>query len=185
MTGSIRVDSERFKDLFTQASTAGFLAPGFQWDFLNYGRLISNVRAQDARFQELAILYQQSVLLANEEVESGIVNFLMSQQRLRATEEAVAASERSVEIALLQYRAGAADFNRVFNLQALLVQDQDRLARTRGDVAVSLIGIYKALGGGWEIRNGYTPPTAAAVAVPTPAEAIDDRMRPEPPAGEL
>lgn len=174
VTGNIRVDSERFKDMFSQASTAGIVSPGFRWDILNYGRLINNVRAQDAKFQELAIQYQQSVLLANEEVESGIVNFLTSQQRLKATEEAVVASERSVEIALLQYRAGAADFNRVFNLQTLLVQDQDRLARVRGDVALNLISIYKALGGGWEIRNGYEPPATPSNPVPTPAAPIRD-----------
>ncbi len=99
---------------------------------MNYGRLINNVRLQDARFQELAYQYQQTVLSANAEVESAINNFLNAQERLEAAEEAVAASQRSVEIVELQYREGVADFNRVYNLQRLLVQDQDRLAANTG-----------------------------------------------------
>jgi len=108
------------------------------------------------------------VLVANAEVESAINNFLNAKERLVAAEEAVAASQRSVEIVELQYREGVADFNRVYNLQRLLVQDQDRLAATRGEVALSLIAAYKAIGGGWEIRNGYVP-GGVTVAEPTPA----------------
>ena len=156
------MDSERFEKLFSQESIAGFISPGFNWDVLNYGRLINNVRVQDARFQELAYLYQQTVLLANAEVESAINNFLNAQERLNAAEEAVAASQRSVEIVELQYREGVADFNRVYNLQRLLVQDQDRFAATQGEVALFLIAAYKAIGGGWEIRNGIRPGAAVA-----------------------
>ncbi len=179
ITGAIRVDSERFEKLFSQASTAGFIAPGFNWDVLNYGRLINNVRLQDARFQELAYEYQQTVLQANAEVETAINNFLNAQERLKAAEEAVAASQRSVEIVELQYREGVADFNRVYNLQRLLVQDQDRFAANKGDVALYLIAAYKAIGGGWEIRNGYAAGAAAlepatATAEPTPAAAETD-----------
>ena len=130
----------------------------------------------------MAYEYQQTVLQANAEVETAINNFLNAQERLKAAEEAVAASQRSVEIVELQYREGVADFNRVYNLQRLLVQDQDRFAANKGDVALYLIAAYKAIGGGWEIRNGYTagaaalepaaePAPAAAETGPEPAEA--------------
>ena len=173
ITGTIRLDSERFKDLFSQASSAGIINPGFAWDILNYGRLINNVRANDARFQELAYQYQGLVLSANAEVESAINNFLNAQERLKSSEEAVGASERSVEIIELQSEKGAVDMNRVFILQRALVQDQERSAATRGEVALYLIATYKAIGGGWEIRNGGPMPTVAAAEQPVaaPAEA--------------
>ena len=172
ITGSMRVDSERFKDLFSQASTAGIVSPAFNWDLLHYGRLVNNIRLQDARFQQVAMEYQQSVLLANAEVETGINNFLKAQQRLKAAEEAVAASERAVELARVRFDAGKDSFNRVFVTQIFLVQDQDRLAQSRGNVALSLIAIYKAMGGGWEIRNGYSPAVVSAEMLPTPADAV-------------
>jgi NodT family efflux transporter outer membrane factor (OMF) lipoprotein len=157
ITGSVQFNSQRFKDLFSSASTAAAVAPGFNWDILNYGRLINSVRAEEAFFQELAYQYQQAVLNANQEAETAINVFLRAQQRLIYTREAVEASEQSLEIVTEQYNGGLADFNRVFNIQLLLVQDQDRYATTQGDVALALVAIYRSLGGGWEIRNGYMP----------------------------
>jgi len=183
ITGSMRLDSERFKDLFSQASSAGMINPGFTWDILNYGRLINNVRMQDARFQELVYTYQQTVLQANAEVESAINNFLNAQERLISANQAVAASQRSVEIIELQSEKGAVDMNRVFTLQRALVGDQDRLAANRGEVAMYLIATYRAMGGGWEIRNGQTMPMATAVEpveVPEPAAAEPAEEAPAP-----
>jgi NodT family efflux transporter outer membrane factor (OMF) lipoprotein len=157
ISGALQLNSQRFKDLFSSASGAHFVAPGFQWDILNYGRLINTVRAEEALFQELAYNYQQSVLTANEEAETAINNFLRAQERLIATREAVEASQKSLTLVTEEYNGGLTDYNRVFNIQLLLVQDQDRYATTQGDVALTLIGIYRALGGGWEVRNGYVP----------------------------
>ena len=163
--GAIQLDSESLSDLFTSGSTAGAIATGFNWDILNYGRLLNNVLVQDVRFQQLAVDYQQTVLAANAEVESAINSFLKSQDRLRYVSEAVEASERSVELALIQYRNGATDFNRVFNLQTALVDDQNTLASVQGEVARSLISTYKALGGGWEIRCGMRRGSGQVVAI--------------------
>lgn len=173
ITGALRLDSERFKHLFTQSASFGAIGTGFSWDILNYGRLINVVRVQDARFQQLAYAYQQTVLEAGQEVETALNNVLNAEERLRYAEEAVAASQRSVEIVELQYREGVTDFNRVYVLQQLLVQDQERLALARGEVAMYLIAVYKALGGGWEIRTGAASPTGLAAAAPTPAPAAD------------
>jgi outer membrane protein TolC len=179
ISGALTMESERFKDLFSAGSSTGFISPGFNWDILNYGRLLNQVEAEEARFQELAYQYQQAVLNANQEAETAINQFLKAQERLVAAREAVEASSRSVEIVTTQYREGATDFNRVFNLQLLLVQDQDRYATAQGDVARALIAIYRALGGGWEVRTGYTPAGGAPLeGTPTPAEG-------EGPSGEI
>ena len=46
------------------------------------------------------------------------------------------------------------DYQRVLDAQQFLVQQQDRLTTTRGDVVVNLVAAHKALGGGWQIRQG-------------------------------
>ncbi len=53
-----------------------------------------------------------------------------------------------------KYREGYANFNRVLDAQQSLVSRQDRLATGRGNIPLNLIAIYKALGGGWQIRVG-------------------------------
>ena len=95
--GAIQLDSENLSDLFKSGSTAGAFTGGFNWDILNYGRLLNNVLVQDTRFQQLAVDYQQTVLQANAEVEDAINSFLKSQERLLRVAEAVESSRRSVE----------------------------------------------------------------------------------------
>lgn len=185
INGTIGYATSSFNDLFNDQSIFGTWGPGFQWNILNYGRLINNVRYQDAKFQELAAAYQQKVLSANQEVENGLVTFLQSQRTARFLDEAVHAAQESVNLALQQYQDGKVDFNRVFLLQRELVRQQDRFAGARGEIAQGLIQTYRALGGGWQIRCQGEPPASAgpplAETPPTPkAEQLPPPRKEEP-----
>lgn len=162
-------------DLFEGQSVFGSVGPAFNWPILNYGRLKNNVRVQDARLQELLVAYQNTVLRAAGEVEDGLVGFLRAQDQTAFLEQSVAAARRSVELALVQYRAGLVDYTRVLNTQQLLVQQDDFLTVSRGDIPRNLIGVYKALGGGWEIRRDIE-------VVP---EAVVEEMRTRTDWGDL
>jgi len=141
-------------DLFDSDSLTYNVGPTFQWNILNYGRLKNNVRVQDARYQQAIVNYQNTVLTAYQEVEDAMVAFIQSQQESRFRGEAATASKKSTEIANIQYREGAVDFQRVIDSERTLVLQQDRWTNTRGDIALNLIAMYKALGGGWESRAG-------------------------------
>jgi NodT family efflux transporter outer membrane factor (OMF) lipoprotein len=154
IAGSFGLAGETFSDQFRSGSGQGFITPFISWDIFNYGRIRNNVRAQDARFEQLAVAYQNSVLNAAREVEDALLGFLRTQEQVVFLTDAVAASQRAAELALTQYREGAVDYTRVLNTQTSLVQQQDRLTATRGDVVSNLVGIYKALGGGWQLRQG-------------------------------
>ena len=80
--------------------------------------------------------------------------FLRTQEQVRFLSEGVGAAKQSVELSLIQYREGATDYQRVLDSQRFLVQQQDSLTVSLGDVPTSLIAVYKALGGGWQIRQG-------------------------------
>jgi outer membrane protein TolC len=154
LVGNISVAAEDFDDLFTARSMQNFGGPTFQWAILNYGRIINNVRVQDARFQALVNDYVNTVLRAQAEVENAIAAFLGAQRQVADLVRSVGAAERAVELADLQYREGAADYTRVLNTQQFLVSAQDRLVGTQGAVALNLTALYRALGGGWELRQG-------------------------------
>ena len=68
--------------------------------------------------------------------------------------DSVTASQRSVDLSLIQYREGLVDYQRVLDTQRFLTTEQDLWTATRGDVVLNLIAMYKALGGGWQIRTG-------------------------------
>lgn len=141
-------------DVLDAHALAAKVGPTVTWPILHYGRLKNNVRVQDARFQELLIDYRTAVLKALREVEDAMVGFLKTREQVVDLQEGVQASRHAVDIALTQYQEGLEDFNRVLNSQQFLVQQQDRLTTSQGDVARHLIALYKALGGGWEIRQG-------------------------------
>jgi outer membrane protein TolC len=141
-------------DIFDADSFSGFIGLSVNWPILNYGRIGGNIRVQDARYEQAVALYQESVLRAAGDVEAGLSEFLRSKERTTYLAEAVDASQRSVELSLIQYRAGAVDFIRVNDAQTELVGDQLDLVSSRAAIALGAVRTFRALGGGWEIREG-------------------------------
>ena len=174
--GSLGYTAGNLEDLYTQPAFNGTVTPQFNWPVLNYGRILNNVRVQDALFQQAAVNYQQTVLSASAEAENAINSFLRAQEALIETQASVDAAKRSVELAITQYRTGATDYNRVYNLLLVLVEEQNVLAQTQGAIPSNLIAVYKALGGGWQIRYGNQPSRGEAVVL---EESLDQPL-PEP-----
>ena len=166
ITGMISLDAEQFSEVFSGSSLAGRVGPGFQWNILNYGRITNSVRAEDARFKQSVIDYQNTVLMANKEVEDAIVGFLREQQRVESLDRAVHEIEQALRISLKLYDQGVIDYQRVLDSQRTLVLQQDTLAESRGKVAMNLVAAYKALGGGWRMR--YAPDVPLSVQPDTP-----------------
>jgi len=140
--------------LFDGDSFSFFGGTGIRWDILNYGRIKNRVRVQDARFEELLVNYESTVLEAAQEAEDGIVSLLRTMEQEKFLFESVVASKRSVHLSLIQYREGFTDYQRVLDTQRFLTNQQDIQTTVSGDVSLSLVAIYKALGGGWQYRIG-------------------------------
>ena len=147
--------SSSASDLFNSDSLAYSVGPSFTWNILNYGRIKNNVRVEDARYQQTLVNYQDTVLKAYQEVEDAMIGFTQSQIESGFRAKAAIASKRSTEIANIQYREGAVDFQRVIDTERALVLNQDRWTSSRGEIVLNLVAMYKALGGGWEIREGH------------------------------
>ncbi len=155
--GGIGTSAMETGDLFESTSETWNLFGMFQWNIFNYGRLQSNVRLQDALFQQLLVDYRNTLLQAQGDVENAIVAYLKSHEQFKSYSSAAAASQRAVDVATIQYQEGAIDFNTLINTLNANVQQQDLLTSTQGSVATNLVQVYLALGGGWEIRNDRDP----------------------------
>jgi NodT family efflux transporter outer membrane factor (OMF) lipoprotein len=143
-----------FSDLFESDSFEFFGGPSFRWNLFNYGRIKNQVRVEDALLQQLIVNYEDTVLRAHQEVEDSLVGFLRKQEEAGFLHGCVTASQRSVDLSMLQYREGLVDYQRVLDSQRFLTDQQDLWTATRGDVILNLIAMYKAMGGGWQIREG-------------------------------
>jgi NodT family efflux transporter outer membrane factor (OMF) lipoprotein len=186
ISGNLGYQANNFTDLFTSQAFTGSVGPSFQWALLNYGRIVNNVRYQDAGFQNLVVVYQNTVLQANEEVENGIVTFLRAQERKKILDESVRAGTIARGIATRLYgRVQGFDFNRYATIEQNLISQQDSWAQAQGQIAQGLISIYRALGGGWEMRFNPPEPMPLAPAEGPAAPALPEVLPtplPAPPA---
>ncbi len=183
-TNTTRTGNSGFGQLFNANSLTFFGGPYFSWNILNYGRIRNNVRVQDARLQQTLESYQSTVLNAVKEVEDGMVAFLRSRDQERILAETEMTAQRSLAIADIGYREGFSDFQRVLDAQNSLLRTQQQLVTARSTTVSSAIGIYRALGGGWEIRS--TDGFVDAATVETMRRRVDwgDLLQPnatEPP----
>jgi NodT family efflux transporter outer membrane factor (OMF) lipoprotein len=181
LRGTLDYQAAHFKDLFNAKALSGNIGPTFQWDILNYGRLLNNVRLQDARFQELVAAYQQSVLNADKETEDGLVTFLRAHERTRLQRDATEAGLAAVKAIQQLWKDGLlTDYTRVAQLLQNLVLLQDTLAVAEGEIGLGLIQVYRALGGGWQIRlTGCEPSAPAPGTIPGPALGSPQAQPPE------
>ena len=94
------------------------------------------------------------VLKGQQEVEDALVAFTRYQARAVFLAESTEAARRALALVTRQYREGVIDFTAVLIAQQALLNVQDNLADTLGNISRNLVGVYRALGGGWQIREG-------------------------------
>jgi NodT family efflux transporter outer membrane factor (OMF) lipoprotein len=140
-------------DLFDSSNFSFSAGPAFNWKIFNYGRLQNQVRVQDARLEQLLTNYENTVLVAAGEVEDAISGFINSRLEAEYRGESAAAAERSSALSMLQYTEGVSLYQSVLDSNRSLAAQQDAYALVRGNIAINLIALYKALGGGWETRT--------------------------------
>jgi NodT family efflux transporter outer membrane factor (OMF) lipoprotein len=130
------------------------IGPSFKWNLLNYGQITNNVRLQDATLQQYLVDYQNTVLKAQQEVENGIAAYLNSRSQAEYLRRSTDAARGAVRVALLQYQDGTRDFTTVLTAEQNLLTAENNLASASGNISTGLVSIFRALGGGWQIRDG-------------------------------
>ena len=164
LTGATSFQSMDFVDLFRANSFAWSLGPSVVWPVFQGGRIRSNIALNEAKRDEVLANYRQAVLKALKEVETSLVNYAERQverDRLATSRQSQA---RAVQMARAQYREGLKDFQTVLDAERRLNEVENTLAVCETRVVTELIGLYKALGGGWEVMN-------TRLAAPTTVDA--------------
>jgi NodT family efflux transporter outer membrane factor (OMF) lipoprotein len=156
LTGGLGLQSSTFGDLPEGNSLFWSLGPSFRWPIFTAGRIRANVRAADERQEQALIRYEQTVLLALEDVENSLVNYGKEQTRFRSLQAAVAANRRAVEMSTELYNRGLIDFLSVLEAQRQLFASEDQLIASERTLSANLVALYKSLGGGWNPGNATT-----------------------------
>ncbi len=150
LTGAFGGRSDLIGDLATGPGRFWGFGPSVRWPVFAGGRIRANIQAQNARQEQALALYEKAVLTSMEEVENALVAYSQEQERRLLLAKSVEANRRAANLADSRYSAGLEDFLSVLDALRSLYASQDHLAQSEKAVEVNVIGLYKALGGGWE-----------------------------------
>ena len=153
LTGDIALQSVGTSDWFTGGSRLWQAGPMAQWRIFDAGRIRANIRVQNARQEQALANYEQSVLSAMEDVENALTAYAKEQTRHESLVNSAQASQQALDISQQLYQNGLTDFLHVLDAQRSLYASQDALVQSDRDVALNLVALFKALGGGWEGVN--------------------------------
>ena len=157
LTGAVGLDSLSTGNWIDYASRYWSAGPSLRWEIFEAGRIRANIRIQSAREQQALNAYQQTLLVALEEVENALVGYAREQTRRDALVRSERASDEALKLSTQLYRSGLADFLNVLESERGLYASQDALVQSDEAVSLDLVQLYKSLGGGWQPASKPTP----------------------------
>jgi outer membrane protein, multidrug efflux system len=153
LTGTLGLLSTKASDFVTPDSRFWTLGPSVQWPLFDAGKIRATIEVQNARQEQALLFYENTVLGALEDVENAIVIYAKDWETRRSLVEAVTANRQAFDISSELYVKGLVDFLNVLQSQASLFQVEDQLVQNEQGVSTDLVGLFKALGGGWNMRS--------------------------------
>ncbi len=162
LAGLLGLQSRNLSDLVTSGSRFWSIGPTISLSLFDQGKVRAGIEIRNARRDQALLEYQQTVLTALGEVENALVTFTEEQQNRRILGEAVISGEKAVTISNGLYEAGLSDFLNVLQSQRALFQSEDQMAQSEQRLTLSLVAIFKALGGGWQGEGKSAAPAPAA-----------------------
>lgn len=150
LLGTFGTQAESFDNLFVWPSRYWTIGPTMIWNLFTGGRLTGQIRVANERQKQALLFYEQVVLTALSDVEGQLIGYFKEKQRLDALNKKIESELLNQKLTFDQYHAGLASFDEVLDAEVLLNSTELSLIESKGTLMVQLIGLYKALGGGWQ-----------------------------------
>ena len=158
--GNLGVQASQFASLTKGSSDTYSFGPSITWAALDLGHVLARIKAANARADGQLAGYEKTVLNALEETENALVDFGHEQVRRDYLRTSERSATQALTLARQRYDGGIDDFLTVLDAQRSQLSIQAQLAQSETRTATSLVAIYKALGGGWEIEQATTKTAA-------------------------
>ena len=149
--GSIGFSAVDFANFGQKESFTWSIMPSISWAAFNLGRVRQQIKQNDALTLAALNQYEKAVLEGLEELKTRLVNYTEELKRRDILRRSSTASAQAAQFAKDRYNAGLDSFIDYLSADNTLLQSENLLAQSEIASATSLIAIYKALGGGWEI----------------------------------
>ena len=177
LTGSLGIRATDVNYLTNWASHYYSAGPSISLPIFQGGRLSANLTLNRAQAAEAALHYRAVVLNALREVEDGLVSYRTDRAEREREAQVVGAAAETLYLARNRFSNGLGDFLQVLNAQETLESARQELVRQDMTLANDIVGLYRALGGGWEDPGAQpqVPPVSPSPPI-TPA-ALDSVAR--------
>lgn len=149
LRGRIGLEAFSFNDLDSWDSRFFSIGPTVYLPIFQGGRLTQRLALSEARQKTAALAYRQTVLRAWHEVDDALDAWAAQLRQHTELQIAFAQSSEALRVAERGYQEGASDFLRVLTAQRDLLQSQTALNRSATNATLTLVSLYKSLGGGW------------------------------------
>lgn len=150
LTGFLGFESDSLTSLFSPSRAVWGLVPQVAQPIFTGGRLKSNVRLTQAEKELLLVNYEGTIQTAFREVSDSLVAYRKSKE-VRAQRELLVTTLRDrARLAYLRYNGGVSNLLEALDADRELFDAERSLAQARRDELLSVVGLYKALGGGWQ-----------------------------------
>jgi len=150
LSGNFYVASDQFSGLGNGSNAAYGFGPSISWLIFQGGYVNSMIAQSKGQAQVALASYRDTILEAMRDTETSISLLVTSRESAKRYSTATKSSQETYDLAQLQYRAGTIDLNRLMDIQNSLLKTQRSLADAEGSVAQNIVGLYRALGGGWD-----------------------------------
>jgi outer membrane protein TolC len=153
LNGAASVESWHLSNLFSPTSGAFALWTSISIPIFEGGQLRGTLALRESQRREAAIFFRKAVLRAWKDVDDALTAYREAQRRRADIARAVTENQAALQAARQRYSEGAIDFLNIISTQAQLLQSENDLADSDTLIATSLVNLYRALGGGWEVAD--------------------------------
>jgi NodT family efflux transporter outer membrane factor (OMF) lipoprotein len=163
LSGHLGWQDTSFSSLVNSSALARSLSASLAATLFDGGRIQNQIDIQDAAQEQALVSYEQTLLTALEDVENALSSYAAGRQREINRVRAAQSARNAAEIARQMYQSGLADFQKVLDTQRSQLSSEDSLVTAKSDILISIIQIYKALGGGWETTPDASSETTSTI----------------------
>jgi NodT family efflux transporter outer membrane factor (OMF) lipoprotein len=149
LSGSVGLEALTLSGLGSGSAALYSLLGSMTAPIFHSGRIIANIETQDALLEQARLAYKTAVLTALEDVENALVAVTNTSERRNKLMQAADSARETLRLAEQRYASGLIDFLTVLDSQRTVLNLEDDLAGSTGELAAAQIQLYKALGGGW------------------------------------
>ncbi|HMP84601.1 MAG TPA: efflux transporter outer membrane subunit [Verrucomicrobiota bacterium] len=145
--------SGELKDLLSSSGNMWSAAAAASGPLFTGGRLTGRYRQAKAACEEAKLQYQQTALVAFREVSDALISRRRFEESRGEQAQAVEAGRQAVELATMRYKEGKASYYEVLEAQQQLYPAENTLSRLEVARRLAVIRLYRALGGGWSLKD--------------------------------